>query len=183
MFRNYSRKKVIALILAIGGSILLARIISQNQFDIFSQHEQRVENNQQLSDTVGVARVIDGDTIVLITGEKVRYIGVDTPETVHPKKEIECFGKEASVQNKKLVEGKHVRLVKDISDTDAYGRLLRFVYVKDESGTEIFVNHELVQQGFATLQTVPPDVAHAEELKQAQESARRAHRGLWSSCR
>ena len=74
-----------------------------------------------------VARVIDGDTIELENGERVRYIGMDTPETVHPSKPVQCFGKAASAENSKLVSGKTVRLEKDVSDTDKYGRLLRYV--------------------------------------------------------
>src|SRR3989338_2673862 len=78
-----------------------------------------------------VARVIDGDTIELETSEKVRYIGVDAPETVHPKKSAQCFGREASKRNTDLAEGKLERLVKDVSETDRYGRLLRYVYLLD----------------------------------------------------
>ena len=77
-----------------------------------------------------VVRVIDGDTIEVEidgTSYRVRYIGIDTPETVHPQKPVECFGKEASEKNRELVEGKRVRLEKDVSDTDKYGRLLRYV--------------------------------------------------------
>ena len=76
-----------------------------------------------------VTRVIDGDTIELETGQKVRYIGINTPETVDPRKPAECFGRESSEKNKELVEGKIVELEKDISETDKYQRLLRYVYV------------------------------------------------------
>ena len=126
-----------------------------------------------------VSRVIDGDTIELATGEKIRYIGIDTPETVHPKKAVQCFGKEASNYNRQLVEGKKVRLQKDVSETDKYGRLLRYVYLSD--GT--FVNLKLVKEGFATAATFPPDVAHAAEFRSAAAVARAAKRGLWGKCR
>ena len=72
---------------------------------------------------------MDGDTIIIEEGQKVCYIGIDTPESVHPSKPVECFGKEASNKNKELVEGKRVRLETDVSDTDRYGRLLRYVWV------------------------------------------------------
>jgi micrococcal nuclease len=124
-----------------------------------------------------VLRVIDGDTIeVVMNGEKktVRYIGINTPETVHPSKPVECFGKEASEKNKALVEGKRVRLVKDVSETDSYGRLLRYVYVDD-----VFVNRELVAGGYANAYTYPPDVAFAEEFRAAEVFARENKRGLW----
>jgi len=119
-----------------------------------------------------VTRVIDGDTIEVATDtgvKRVRYIGVDTPETVHPSKPIECFGKEASNKNKELVEGKWVRLERDISDTDRYGRWLRYVYVDDE-----FVNQLLVAEGYATVVTYPPDVKHAEQFRVAERAAREA---------
>ncbi len=128
---------------------------------------------------VMVTRVVDGDTIEVSSGQKVRYIGVNTPETVHPSKPVECFGHEASVFNTNLVGGKAVRLVKDISETDKYGRLLRYVYLED--GT--FVNLALVSGGFAQVNTYPPDVAHAAEFQAAQADARAAGRGLWSSCK
>lgn len=136
------------------------------------------EKTIDISDTFLVARVIDGDTIELETGDKVRYIGVDTPETVHPKKPVQCFGKEASNRNKELVAGKRVRLVKDISETDHYGRLLRYVYLAD--GT--FINLELARAGYARAATFPPDVKHAEEFVAAARTARLAQRGLWAVC-
>jgi micrococcal nuclease len=125
-----------------------------------------------------VAYVIDGDTVELADGSRVRYIGVDTPETVHPSKPVQCFGREASEFNRVLVEGRPVRLERDISDADAYGRLLRYAYLED--GT--FVNLELVRQGYAASVTYPPDVAHAAEFQAAQREAQAAGRGLWGAC-
>lgn len=125
-----------------------------------------------------VVRVIDGDTIeVDINGAiyTVRYIGIDTPETVHPSKPVEYFGKEASDKNKELVERKTVRLEIDVSETDKYGRLLRYVWVDD-----IFVNDYLVRQGYAYASTYPPDVKYAEQFVQAQREAEENNRGLWA---
>jgi len=130
-----------------------------------------------ISPTIKVIRVIDGDTIEIEGGEKVRYIGIDTPETVHPSKPIECFGKKASNKNKELVEGKMVRLEKDVSERDRYGRLLRYVWVDD-----IFVNDYLVRQGYAHVYTYPPDVKYDKQFKDAQEEARKNTRGLWKDC-
>lgn len=124
-----------------------------------------------------VDRVIDGDTIELASGERVRYIGVDTPETVHPNKTVECFGQEASSYNKQLVEGKWVRLEKDISDQDKYGRWLRYVYLGDE-----MVNLLLVSGGYAEVSTFPLDVKFAEDFLAAQTRARNEGGGLWSAC-
>lgn len=125
-----------------------------------------------------VTEAVDGDTIRLADGSTVRYIGVDTPETVHPSKPVQCFGKEAGAFNRTLVEGKPVRLVRDVSETDRYGRLLRYVYLED--GT--FVNLALVEQGYAYALTYPPDIAHAAEFRDAQAAARESGRGLWGSC-
>lgn len=124
-----------------------------------------------------VARVIDGDTIELETGQKVRYIGIDTPETVAPNKPDGCFGKDAANKNRELVEGKQVRLEKDVNDTDRYGRLLRYVYVDD-----IFVNEYLVRQGYAFAVSYPPDISKQEILREAENEAKTHLRGLWSSC-
>jgi micrococcal nuclease len=125
-----------------------------------------------------VSKVIDGDTIELATGEKVRYIGVDTPETKHPTKGVECFGAEASAYNTKLVLGQMVRLEKDVSETDRYGRLLRYVYLED--GT--FVNLKLVSEGYANPATFPPDVAYREVFAEAAKIARNQQLGLYKAC-
>ncbi len=125
-----------------------------------------------------VKKVVDGDTIELENGQKVRYIGIDTPETVDPRKVVQCFGIEASDKNKELVEGEEVRLERDISDTDKFGRLLRYVFVGD--GT--FVNLVLVKEGYAKSSSYPPDVKYQELLKKGEIEAREKGVGLWSSC-
>lgn len=124
-----------------------------------------------------VARVVDGDTIVLDSGEKVRYIGIDTPESVDPRRPVECFGKEASNQNRQLVEGKTVRLERDVSKRDSFGRLLLYVWVNDQ-----MVNELLVKNGYARVSTYPPDVKYVNRLKAAEQEARDQKRGLWSGC-
>ena len=129
------------------------------------------------SSLVKVTRVIDGDTIEIEGGERVRYIGIDTPETVDPRKPVQCFGIEASKKNKELVEGKNVRLEKDITDKDKYGRLLRYVYIDN-----LFINLELVKQGFAFSYTYPPDIKYQAEILAAEAEAREANRGLWGVC-
>jgi len=133
-----------------------------------------------------VTRVKDGDTIELENGETVRYIGIDTPESVHPRKPVECFGKEASLKNKELVEGKMVRLAKDITDRDKYGRLLRYVYAEGPEGNrginDVFINLELVKQGYASVYTYPPDVKYNELFLAAEKEARELNRGLWNAC-
>ncbi len=133
------------------------------------------------SDLATVTRVVDGDTIQISTGAKVRYIGVDTPETVDPRRAVGCFGKEASAKNKELVEGKQIRMEKDVSETDKFGRLLRYVYVK-AGDREIFVNDYLVREGYAVVSTFPPDVAHVNQFLESQHYAQANNKGLWSSC-
>ncbi|MEK9151066.1 MAG: thermonuclease family protein [Patescibacteria group bacterium] len=125
---------------------------------------------------VRVGRVIDGDTIELSGGDTVRYIGIDAPESVDPRRAAQCFGKEAAEFNKHLVAGKEVRLEKDISDRDKYGRLLRYVYLED--GT--LANEMLVREGYAFVATYPPDVAKKDIFRTAERTARSEERGLWS---
>lgn len=131
-----------------------------------------VENLQK----VKVLRVIDGDTIELENGQKVRYIGIDTPETVDPRRDPQCFGKEASSYNKTLVEGKEIYLEKDISQTDRYGRLLRYIYL-EENG--ISINEQLVKEGYAVASSYPPDIKYQEKLRLTEQEARNNQKGLW----
>jgi micrococcal nuclease len=134
------------------------------------------------TDAATVQRVVDGDTIVVRTGgrmERVRYIGMDTPESVKPGTPVQCYAKAASAENKQLVQGRRVKLVSDAEARDRYGRLLAYVY-RERDG--LFVNGELVRRGYARPLTVPPNVAHAAELRRLATAARRAGRGLWSRC-
>lgn len=127
-----------------------------------------------------VSRVVDGDTIeVRLDGgtEDVRYIGVDTPETVKPGAPVECFGPEASRFNHRLVEGQRVRLVFGVERRDAYGRLLSYVYLGRR-----FVNAELVRRGFGRTLTIAPNDRFAERFKRLEIAAGRAGRGLWGAC-
>lgn len=126
--------------------------------------------------TFRVLRVIDGDTIQLENGQTVRYIGIDTPETVHPDKPVECYGKEASDKNKELVLGKNIKLEKDISETDKYGRLLAYVWVENT-----MVNDHLVRQGFAHSSSYPPDIKYQQQFVEAEREARENSRGLWAN--
>lgn len=125
-----------------------------------------------------VQRVVDGDTIVLTDGSKVRYIGVDTPETVDPRKAVQCFGKKAKEYNAALVVGKEVKLEADVGNTDKYKRLLRYVYLPD--GT--MVNERLVREGYARVMTIPPNIRNSKLFLDAEREAREQKRGLWSAC-
>ena len=125
-----------------------------------------------------VTRVIDGDTIEVSIGGtiyKVRYIGLDAPELDDKRPEYCALAQEATRYNRQLVEGKTVRLEKDISETDKYGRLLRYVYVDD-----IFVNAELVRQGLAWSIPYPPDTKYQDCLEEMEAEAKQAGRGIWA---
>jgi micrococcal nuclease len=139
-----------------------------------------------------VRRVVDGDTIdVAITGRiegpgagltqvghvyRVRLLGIDTPETVKPDTPVQCYGHQASAATAALLQGRSVRLVKDVEETDQYDRLLRYVYI----GGEI-ANARLVANGYAYVLTYPPNVRHAELFVSLARQAREAGLGLWAS--
>lgn len=131
---------------------------------------------------VYVSRVVDGDTIevTMPSGktEDVRYIGVDTPETVDPGEPVGCFGPKASHFNENLVEGKRVRLRFDQERRDYYGRLLAYVYLGSR-----FVNAELLKRGLARALYYSPNGAHRYQFESIARRAGRAGRGLWGACR
>lgn len=130
-----------------------------------------------------VVRVIDGDTIVVDVGGRLyhlRYIGMDTPESVKPNTPVQPFALAATAANKALVEGKTVLLEKDVSETDQFDRLLRDVWVQRD-GRLVLVGLELVRTGFARVTTFPPDVKNVDALLEAERQARAAGLGLWAA--
>jgi micrococcal nuclease len=127
-----------------------------------------------------VTRSVDGDTIEAVVDgrtEDVRYIGVDTPESVKPDTPVECYALRASHFNEDLVEGETVRLDFDAERRDVYGRLLAYVHVGDE-----FVNAELVRRGYARTLTIPPNTRFAGLFDRLQREAADSERGLWGAC-
>lgn len=138
-----------------------------------------------------VTRVVDGDTIEVEILERipgpgaggaalgephtVRLTGIDTPESVHPSKPVQCFGRESSAATKALLAGQEVRLVKDVEEHDRYDRLLRYVYIADE-----MANARLAVNGYASAYTYPPNVRWSELFLELQRDAREKSRGLWS---
>ncbi|OGK16117.1 hypothetical protein A2690_01615 [Candidatus Roizmanbacteria bacterium RIFCSPHIGHO2_01_FULL_39_12b] len=138
-----------------------------------------------------VARVIDGDTIILSNGQRVRYIGINTPELSDDRKKVECFAVDALMANRSLIEWKVVRMEKDVSEVDKYGRLLRYVYIANPSYVasksgemkEIFVNDYLVKYGFAQAATYPPDVKYHKIFLASQKEAKSKELGLWKNCK
>lgn len=125
-----------------------------------------------------VIRVVDGDTIVISykgKNEKVRFIGINTPEIHHPEKGEEPYGAEAAQYTKKLLENQTVKVKFDVDQKDRYGRLLGYIYLDD--GT--FINARLLQEGYAQVMTVPPNVKYAEYFVRLEREARKAEKGLW----
>lgn len=127
-----------------------------------------------------VIEIVDGDTLKVVidgTVETIRLIGIDTPETVHPSKPVECFGREASRKLEELVQGKIVHLEADPSQdaTDRYGRLLRYVYLTDNT----FVNLQMVRDGYAYEYTYKTPYRYQNEFKTAEANAREQSLGLW----
>ena len=123
-----------------------------------------------------VVRVVDGDTVVLDGNEKVRLIGINSPETVDPRRAVQWYGKEASARAKALLEGRRVRLEYDVERKDRYDRTLAYLFREDG----LFVNMALVEEGYAFAYRYPPNVKYAERFREAERGAREGSRGLWS---
>ena len=127
--------------------------------------------------------VVDGDTIDVAIGghrERVRLIGIDTPETKKPKTPVQCYGPEATKFTKSLLpEGTQLHLERDVVARDDFGRILAYVYI---AGDGSFVNMTIVRQGYARPLTIPPNAAHAGEFVAAAQTAERNHIGLWARC-
>ena len=130
-----------------------------------------------------IDEVVDGDTVRLTVdgrSETVRLIGIDTPETKHPTKPVECFGPEAAARTAELLpEGTMVGLIRDAEARDRYGRLLAYIVRADDG---LFVNLDLVAGGWATTLAIEPNTTHAGEFAAAAEKARAASLGLWGAC-
>ncbi|MGA0863698.1 MAG: thermonuclease family protein [Ilumatobacteraceae bacterium] len=130
-----------------------------------------------------VMSVVDGDTLVVrMAGrtETVRLIGVDTPETVHPSKPVECFGPEASARTAALLpKGTRITVVRDAEARDRYGRLLLYV---TRAADGLFVNLDIVEQGYAVPLSIEPNTAHQRDFAEAAHRASTARLGLWGAC-
>jgi len=123
-----------------------------------------------------VVRVVDGDTLVLDRNERVRLLGVDTPESVDPRRPVERFGREAAAFTRRLAEGKLVRLAYDLEHQDRYARTLAYVYLEDGR----FLNAEIIRQGYGHAYTRFP-FRYAEEFRAYEREARENRRGLWAA--
>jgi micrococcal nuclease len=133
---------------------------------------------------ITILKVIDGDTVDIdINGntERVRLIGVNTPETKHPTKPIECFGPEASAHLTQLLpKGTHVRIERDIEARDRYGRMLLYLYRESDN---LFINLDLVSHGYGTPMSIEPNTFHRNDFVHAAALAETTNEGLWKACR
>jgi len=178
MYGPISKKRIFSV-----AALLLALLLYEVLPLLAPPEEGWVEEPYQdeMSELHQVVKVVDGDTIdVDIDGtiERLRLIGVDTPETVDPRKPVQCFGREASDRTKEMLAGQEVFLEADPSqgERDKYGRLLRYVILQD--GTDL--NLSLIADGYAHEYTYDDPYAYQADFKAAEEEARRAERGLWS---
>ena len=175
------RVKILFLLGLLAASALEAGSTSRREARVGISEPSR-ESRNEIPEKRLVIRVIDGDTIVVRPNEKVRLIGVDAPETVHPKRAVQCFGKDAKEFTRSLVERQIIRLVLDESNAarnhrDRYGRTLAYVYFDD--GT--MLNAELIRRGYAQAYTRFP-FRYIVEFRELERVARSQAVGLWSSC-
>jgi micrococcal nuclease len=149
-----------------------------------SSSSQLLPPQDRQSDLVKIAHVIDGDTVDIdIKGrtERVRLIGVNTPETKHPTKPIECFGPEASAYLTQLLpKGTTVRIERDVEARDRYGRMLLYLYL---GSNDLFINLDLVARGYGTPMSIEPNTFHRNDFVRAAAQAETANVGLWKVCR
>lgn len=157
---------------------------SSSSVNVANLDNQKSLFNNAVYEEVYVSRVIDGDTIELVDGRKIRYLGIDTPETVHPRKNVECFGPEASSVNKQLVLNKKIRIYKGKKNKDIYDRYLRYIVIHENE--ELLVNDYLVKNGYATVnRKYQSDNLNKiyETLLSSEKLAIDTKKGLWNACR
>lgn len=186
-------KNIKNMLFAFMGLFLLVSLYScRNDSGVLHQAEEGkitipFGKNYDYSDIL-VKRVVDGDTLLLENGKRVRLIGIDTPEIHESRKlyrdaqrtkqnvlTIQAMGRRSYEFTCNLVEGKRVRLEFDVEKKDKYNRLLAYAYLKDQT----FVNAEIVKQGYASLMTIPPNVLYADLFRTLYQEARENNRGLW----
>lgn len=190
IYKISNNEEVLSIEKAAGAKIFPSEISSTMNylFDVLEKNKNPQESNVLDSDTgdfvkVTIQRVVDGDTFELSTGEKVRIIGVNTPESTTT---TELYGKEASNYTKEKLTGKTVYLQKDVSDTDRYGRLLRYAWLEvpneitKETIAKYMFNAHLLLEGYAQPYTLQPDSAYADIFVEFAREARENEKGLWS---
>ena len=162
---------VAGILLALVGILVLLRDSGMGPCQVVAESTTRGGADPSVASSgVTAQRIVDGDDVILGSNERVRYIGIDAPEPERPHFE------EAVEFHRALVEGKQVSLEKDVSETDRYGRLLRYVYVG-----EVMVNAEMVREGWAKAERYPPDLKYADCFDELQSDAQKARRGIWAN--
>jgi micrococcal nuclease len=139
----------------------------------------RVDRGTSL-ETAVVVKAVDGDTVDVRVGahtDIIRLLGIDTPETHHPTKPVQCFGPEAAAYTKRRLEGKTIQLEDDVEPRDLYGRRLAYIYLDGHR-----FNDELLQKGYARLLVIPPNGSHARTMLAEELDAKRGGLGLWGAC-
>ncbi|PID51993.1 MAG: hypothetical protein CR972_04330 [Candidatus Moraniibacteriota bacterium] len=172
--KKNSKNIIVAVVFAVATFFYV--FTGEDYFELFDRSQEVLQDTENKKNEgslsaegiYSVIHIVDGDTFDIENGERVRMIGIDTPERG------EVYYKEAKEYLKILIHGKKVRLVKDVSERDRYGRLLRHVYVDDQ-----WINKKMIRDGFARLVTYAPDVAHVADFTSAERAARKEHIGLW----
>lgn len=176
MLKHLNKRLILSIILFF---VAISTITINDQLPRDQSKDQPSINENQSATKKEIAivkNVIDGDTIELSDGRKLRYIGIDTPETKDPARPQECFGHEAYLKNKSLVEGKTITLEKDVNETDRYGRLLRYVYIDT-----VLINDLLVKEGYAQSISYPPDIKYQHVFDASEKVAQATQAGLWGT--
>ncbi len=169
---KYHLKKiaVVAVVILLALFVFVSK--EDLQFAFSHESSQKAEFIEAVKDSeveiVNVAEVLDGDSFVIENGEEVRLIGIDAPELSQP------YAEESKNFLAGLISGKEIKLERDKTNTDRYGRLLRYVYLDD-----MFVNLEMVRLGYANIYSYPPDIEHEAEIIEAEREAKEAERGFW----
>ena len=154
--------------LSLAGFLILVFVVSLSSFFFKNPPQEYTKEDFYFTH---ITKVIDGDTVEIEGGYRVRYIGIDTPE------KGECFYQEATQKNKELVEGKEVKLERDILEIDEYDRLLYYIWIDD-----VLINEYLIEEGYAYSSPYPPNVKYLKRLEEAQEKAEESKKGLWLKC-
>jgi micrococcal nuclease len=169
------RQLIILFVLLLSISACSSEITPIEDSKVYSNSKDEINNNNLIQ--YEVIRVIDGDTVELKNGERLRYNDIDTPETVHPSKSVECYGPEASEKNKELVQGEIIFVELGNPAKDKYGRLLGYVFIDD-----IFINRELIKGGYAEVNSYGNPGSKINELLDFEKKAKQKSMGLWGKC-
>lgn len=187
--KDTSRLFLIGFVIAVSLFILTLPTVQSNLAELLGLNNSQTsisKNQESITgvEKVTVDRVVDGDTIVLKDGRKVRYLNIDTPETVKENTPIRCYGKEASSFNRDVVSGKNILMVGDKEKQDKYGRELRFIFLQgtDTTKKELSINAIMVRKGFARASIIKPNDTFAQIFRDLEATARDQKLGVWGSC-